>query len=57
MTLNPREHWHVDASYINVCGSFYYLCTILDGCTRYEMHGDLRESMTEAAIEIIHPMP
>lgn len=27
----PRRHWHIDISYINLCGTFYYLCTILDG--------------------------
>jgi len=23
--LRPHEHWHVDISYINICGTFYYL--------------------------------
>jgi transposase InsO family protein len=40
-------------SYINVSGTFYYLCSILDGCSRYVVNWDLRESMTEADIEII----
>ncbi len=22
--LTAREHWHVDVSYINICGTFYY---------------------------------
>ena len=30
-----------------------YLCSILDGCSRYIVNWDLRESMTEADIEII----
>jgi len=33
--LKPHEHWHVDVSYINVFGTFYYLCSLLDGCSRY----------------------
>ena len=37
--LRPHEHWHVDISYINVCGTFYYLCTLLDGCSRYVVRG------------------
>jgi transposase InsO family protein len=49
----PHEHWHVDVSYINVCGTFYYLCSVLDGYSRYIVHWDIRESMTEADIEII----
>ncbi len=30
--LTPHEHWHVDISYVNVCGTFYYLTSVLDGC-------------------------
>jgi putative transposase len=51
--LTAHQHWHIDVSYINISGTFYYLCTILDGCSRYIVNGDLRESMTEADIEII----
>jgi len=51
--LLPHQHWHVDISYINICGTFYYLCAVLDGYSRYIVHWDIRESMTETAIEII----
>jgi transposase InsO family protein len=51
--VRPHEHWHIDVSYLNICGTFYYLCSILDGCSRYIVHWEIRESMTEAAIEII----
>lgn len=51
--LKPHEHWHIDVSYVNICGTFYYLCSILDGCSRYIIHWELRESMTEDDIEII----
>lgn len=51
--LTAHEHWHVDVSYINICGTFYYLCSLLDGCSRYVMHWEIRESMTEADVEII----
>lgn len=27
----PHEHWHMDVSCLNICGTFYYLCSILDG--------------------------
>jgi transposase InsO family protein len=40
-------------SYINISGTFYYLCSTLDGCSRYIVNWDLRESMTEADIEVI----
>jgi transposase InsO family protein len=51
--LAPHEHWHVDISYINIAGTFYYLCSILDGCSRFIVHHELRESMSEADVEII----
>ena len=51
--LDVHQHWHIDVSYINVSGTFYYLCSVLDGCSRYIVNWDLRESMTEADIEII----
>ncbi|HEV2731647.1 MAG TPA: IS3 family transposase [Terriglobales bacterium] len=49
----PHQHWHIDVSYINVSGTFYYLCSVLDGYSRSIVHWDLRESMTEAEIEVI----
>jgi putative transposase len=49
----PHEHWHIDVSYLNICGTFYYLCSILDGYSRYIVHWEIRESMTEAEIETI----
>jgi putative transposase len=51
--LIPHDHWHIDVSHINICGTFYYLCSILDGCSRYIVHWELRESMTEGEVEII----
>jgi transposase InsO family protein len=51
--VKPHEHWHVDVSYINVCGTFYYLCSLLDGCSRYIVHWEIRASMKEADIELV----
>lgn len=51
--LVPHEHWHVDVSYLNICGTFYYLCSVLDGCSRYIVHWEIRENMTEADVEQI----
>lgn len=51
--LAPHEHWHIDISYINICGTFYYMCSILDGFSRYIVHWDIRESMTEREVELI----
>jgi putative transposase len=51
--LVAHEHWHVDVSYINVSGTFYYLTSVLDGCSRYIVHWEIRESMTERDVETI----
>jgi len=49
----PHQHWHIDVSYLNIRATFYYLCSILDGYSRYIVHWEIRESMKEADIEII----
>lgn len=51
--LKPHEHWHIDISYVNICGTFYYLFSVLDGFSRYIVHWDIRESMTETDVEIL----
>ena len=49
----PHEHWHIDVSYLNIRSTFYYLTSILDGYSRFIVHWEIRESMTEADVEII----
>jgi putative transposase len=51
--LLPHEHWHIDVTYINIAGTFFYLCAILDGATRYLIHWELRESMTSCDVETV----
>jgi putative transposase len=51
--LAPHEHWHVDIAYLNIAGTFYYLCSLLDGASRYIVHWEIREQMTEADVETI----
>ena len=43
----------MDISYLNICGTFYYLCAILDGYSRYIVHWEIHETMTEARVELI----
>ena len=43
-----HEHWHIDISYLNIHRTFYYLCSIFDGYSRYIIHWEMRESMTGA---------
>ena len=49
----PHDHWHVDVSYLNIMGTFYYLCSVLDGCSRFIVHWEIRERMTERDVEIV----
>jgi transposase InsO family protein len=51
--LAVHEHWHIDISHINIGGTFYYLCSVLDGASRFIVYHDLRQSMTEPDIELI----
>lgn len=50
---HAHEHWHIDISYLNIAGTFYYLCSILDGYSRFIVHWALEESMTTAQVEIV----
>ena len=49
----PHAHWHVDIAHLNIAGTFYYLCSILDGYSRYLVHWEIRTSMTELDVETI----
>ena len=51
--LRAHQHWHTDISYLNLGGTFYYLCSFLDGASRAVVHWEIRESMTEADVECI----
>jgi transposase InsO family protein len=49
----PHQHWHIDIAYINICGTFVYLCTVLDGCSRAIVHHELHTAMPEHQVELI----
>jgi transposase InsO family protein len=49
----PHAHWHIDIAYLNLAGTFYYFCAVLDGFSRFIVHWEIRESMREAEIELI----
>ena len=48
-----HEHGPIDVSYLNIAGTFYDLCAVLDGDSRFMVHWGVRDSMTEQAIEVI----
>jgi transposase InsO family protein len=51
--LKEHQHWHIDIAYLNICGRFYYLCSLLDGYSRYVVHWEIREQMREMDVEFI----
>jgi putative transposase len=51
--LRPHQEWHIDVTYINLSGTFYYLCSVLDGYSRFIVHWEIRESMKEPDVELI----
>ena len=51
--LQPHEHWHIDFSYVNIGGTFYYLCSVLDGASRYIVQWEIREAMKTADAELV----
>ena len=51
--IRPHEHWHVDVAYVNIKGTFYFLCSVLDGYSRFIVHWELRETMKEQDVEAI----
>lgn len=51
--IRPHEHWHIDVSYINIACTFYYLCSVLDGYSRFIVQWTLLKQMKELDIEII----
>ena len=54
--LKAHEHWHTDVSYVNISGTFYYLCSVLDGFSRAILHWEIRESMKEEEIQLVLQM-
>jgi putative transposase len=51
--LRPHQHWHIDMSYLNIRGTFYYMTSILDGYSRAIIHHEIRETMTQEDVQII----
>jgi transposase InsO family protein len=51
--LRPHEHWHVDVAYLNISGTFYFMCSVLDGYSRAVVHWEIRPTMLESEVETI----
>jgi transposase InsO family protein len=51
--LKAHQEWHVDVSYLNIAGTFYFLCSVLDGYSRVITHWDIRTKMEENDVQSI----
>ncbi len=51
--LQAHQEWHIDVSYLNIAGTFYFLCSILDGYSRSITHWEIREKMEESDVQTI----
>jgi putative transposase len=51
--VRPHEHWHIDISHITICSNYFFLCSILDGCSRLIVHWEIRDQMKELDVETI----
>ncbi len=51
--LKPHQEWHVDVSYLNIAGTFYFLCSVLDGYSRFIVHHEIREKMEQNDVQTI----
>lgn len=49
----PHQQWHIDVSYINLVGTFYYLCSVLDGYSRFVVHWEIHEAMKQEDCQLI----
>ena len=45
--LVPHERCHIDIAHLRIAGTFFFLCTVLDGCRRFLGHEELRAQMSE----------
>lgn len=48
-----HQHWHVDISYLNIAGTFYFITSILDGYSRSVVHWDIKEKMGQEEVQIV----
>lgn len=49
----PHQEWHIDVTYLNMSGTFYYLCSVLDGFSRFLVEWEIHQSMKEPDVEML----
>lgn len=49
----PHQHWHIDIAFLNICNTFYYLCSVLDGYSRAILEWDILPQMKSTDVEMV----
>ena len=50
---HAHEHWHIDVSYINIAGTFFYFASIIDGYSRAIVEWKIGPEMLKEDIQIL----
>lgn len=48
-----HSHWHIDFTYLNLSGTFHFLCAVLDGWSRAVLAWEVAPTMTAGDAEIV----
>jgi transposase InsO family protein len=49
----PHERWHTDLMYLRIADSWYFLVTVLDAYSRYDVHWELLTSMMASDVRLV----
>jgi putative transposase len=50
--LRAHEHWHLDITYLNLGGTYYYLLAVLDGYSRALIHWEIHLTMKNDQVQL-----
>jgi transposase InsO family protein len=51
----PQERWHTDLMYLRIQDTWSFLVTVLDGYSRFVVHGELLTTMRAADVRLVVP--
>ncbi|GIW89865.1 MAG: hypothetical protein KatS3mg109_0297 [Pirellulaceae bacterium] len=49
----PHQNWHIDFTHVKVAGTFYHMCSVIDGYSRYTVAWELFPTMRSADAQIV----
>ena len=51
--IKPHEHWHAEMAYLNICRTFYYLCSVIDGYSRFVVHWEIMSNLIATPLPLL----